>query len=137
MKQLVAYKVELKNHKNTLLLQYNIKDRFHSKRYYFLSIDEPAIYRIKHIDNFLEYCELNNINIVKLDLSEKLRNDILTLIGVLVTKKSINNQEIKYDKHFYDSLATAFNDYDYKLYRNVVKENENLNVYKKNSGGKH
>lgn len=129
----MVYRVDLEKNRNTLLLQYNIKDGFHSKRYYYLSFDNPAIYRIKNIDDFLQYCQSNNINIVELDLNDKLRRDILTLIGVL----DINNQEIKDNHDFYGSLATDFNDYDYTLFSNAAKENEILNPSIKNNGGKH
>lgn len=127
MEQLIIYKVNIEESEDSFILEYNINDKFESKRYYFLSFKTLDIYRIKNIDDFIEYCELNNINISKLDFSEKELNVMLELIeNTMLRNKNNKFKDVnsKYAQYFYNSLDTSFNDYDYRISKDIVKKNK-------------
>ena len=134
MEQLVIYKVNIEEFKNSYILEYNINDEFESKKYYFLSFKTLNIRRIKNIDDFIEYCEQNNINISKLDFSKKQLNCMLELIENIIPRNKINkfkDMNSKYSQYFYNSLDTSFNDYDYKIIKDITKKEKLIyNDYK-------
>ena len=134
MEQLVIYKVNIEEFKYSYILEYNINDEFESKKYYFLSFKTLNIRRIKNIDDFIEYCEQNNINISKLDFSKKQLNCMLELIENIIPRNKINkfkDMNSKYSQYFYNSLDTSFNDYDYKIIKDITKKEKLIyNDYK-------
>ena len=134
MEQLVIYKVNIEEFENSYILEYNINDEFESKKYYFLSFKPLNIRRIKNIDDFIEYCEQNNINISKLDFSKKQLNCMLELIENIILRNKINkfkDMNSKYSQYFYNSLDTSFNDYDYKIIKDITKKEKLIyNDYK-------
>lgn len=134
MEQLVIYKVNIEEFENSYILEYNINDEFESKKYYFLSFKTLNIRRIKNIDDFIEYCEQNNINISKLDFSKKQLNRMLELIENIILQNKINkfkDMNSKYSQYFYNSLDTSFNDYDYKIIKDITKKEKLIyNDYK-------
>ena len=134
MEQLVIYKVNIEEFENSYILEYNINDEFESKKYYFLSFKTLNIRRIKNIDDFIEYCEQNNINISKLDFSKKQLNRMLELIENIILRNEINkfkDMNSKYSQYFYNSLDTSFNDYDYKIIKDITKKEKLIyNDYK-------
>lgn len=133
MEQLVIYKVNIEEFENSYILEYNINDEFESKKYYFLSFKTLNIRRIKNIDDFIEYCEQNNINISKLDFSKKQLNRMLKLIENILRNKinKFKDMNSKYSQYFYNSLDTSFNDYDYKIIKDITKKEKLIyNDYK-------
>ena len=134
MEQLVIYKVNIKKFENSYILEYNINDEFESKKYYFLSFKTLNIRRIKNIDDFIEYCEQNNINISKLDFSKEQLNCMLELIEKIILRNKINkfkDMNSKYSQYFYNSLDTSFNNYDYKIIKDITKKEKLIyNDYK-------
>lgn len=147
MEQIVIYKVDIGAFEDTYILEYQINDEFESKRYYFVSLKTYDIYRIKNIDDFIEYCELNDININKLNFSKKELNIILKLIETILLKNENNKYQNKtstYEQYFYNSLDTSITDYDYKINKEILKNNKlydnsimYFNDYKKTNGGKY
>lgn len=133
MKELEIYKVNIEKIEDSFILEYNINDKFESKRYYFLSFKYSFINRIKNIDDFIEYCELNNIAIIKMNFSEEQSNFIFKSIENLILKnrnKKIKETVLNNNQYFYNSLDKSFNDYDYTINTETLLRNRLL--YKKN-----
>lgn len=144
MEQIVIYKVYVGESEETYILEYQINDEFGSKRYYFVSLKTSDIHRIKNIDDFIEYCELKDISIKKLNFSKKELCFILKLIENILfkNKNKCRDKTSIYNQYFYDSLDNFISDYDYKINKEIIKKNYDnfnkfLNDYKETNGGKY
>lgn len=133
MKKLMIYRLGMERFPDSYILKYKIDDKFESQRYYFLSLETCDIYRIKNIDHFIEFCEINNIDIEKLKFSKEQLDDMIKLIEYIVSRKASNklsNVFNKYNECFYNSLDKSFIDYDYNINNKIDYNSKNDNKKK-------
>ena len=110
--KLTIYKLEKEDYDDVYILKYDMDDEFKSKRYYYLSLAKNEVYRIKNIDNFIEYCDQNNISIIKINLSRKEINEMKEIIAKTIHFQ--NNDGVLNKDNYYDSLDNLAK-YDYMI----------------------
>ena len=110
--KLTIYKLEKEDYDDVYILKYDMDDEFKSKRYYHLSLAKNEVYRIKNIDNFIEYCDQNNISIIKINLSRKEINEMKEIIAKTIHFQ--NNDGVLNKDNYYDSLDNLAK-YDYMI----------------------